>query len=96
MPKMQQRKKIMEQLLESTSFSIDVFNAWLHYTNDFDDFCKIANSFNAEIGNENVSGKCIWIQNEQGISKFLIGCFNGCDSTLAHECTHAAFYISKG
>lgn len=78
------------------SYSVPLFNSGrIYLCKTMDEFGEVMNfvGLNSDSVNS-LNGLCRHFENEtSGENIYVIGVFNGSESTLVHECAHAAFFI---
>lgn len=87
-------KKEMKKIYTESYIDMEMFPVDIYFTNDKEKFKAMCEWIGVDAVLE-VGGRCIMNVREDGSMMLYLGVFNGLDSSLAHECVHAAMFISE-
>ena len=87
-------KKEMRKIFKEAYIDMEMFPIDIYFVDDKNKFKAMCDWIKADAVLE-VGGRTIMHENEDGHVMIYIGVFNGLDSTLVHECVHAALFLAQ-
>ena len=88
-------KREVARIYKKTHFNIDMFGISAYFTTSREEYRHMVEYIGGECV-DNVAGRCELHENEDGSVILFICAFDDySESTLVHECTHAALFISS-